>query len=465
MFGLQRESRRYSHGHHLAPQDANSERTRRRRHKGSADDKERRHHSAERGYRSDHEPRRRHRDDGDGDRVRANSSHRPQDVVHHTDDSSSDTEDHPVRRKSVSMQKTYGDHFFRSAEKSGRLPERHRSNTATYGDHRHDDSFEERRIPLPLAPTTSSFTPPSLARDVSDQFRRGHHLVRIREPQEPALRHSEKAIYGDHYEGYLVHEAASLPVRKQEQSSREQPYGEHRFENEQVTKAPSTTSSSRDGRHAVNFPSLPLPSATRPLSRVTSEQETGTTQLGDRSDFTRQTNEPPASTQRVHNISPSSNHRDSAWTFEDRSPDGDLDRRPSTSDSKAALVANAKLPRLSVSHYPLDLSQSLSNIVVPDDSRSEANDDTQRVRSGSGASTTCSGLLSRTPSLSGSGVLGPRTYQYQPLQMSEIRLVKVLPERMWKLKCEILHVSLDNVPEYTAISVSYHNSFMGCANA
>jgi hypothetical protein len=52
------------------------------------------------------------------------------------------------------------------------------------------------------------------------------------------------------------------------------------------------------------------------------------------------------------------------------------------------------------------------------------------------------------------GTLGPNKYQYQPLEQSEIRLVKVHPERMWKLKCDIIYVSLENAPKYRAISVS-----------
>jgi hypothetical protein len=35
----------------------------------------------------------------------------------------------------------------------------------------------------------------------------------------------------------------------------------------------------------------------------------------------------------------------------------------------------------------------------------------------------------------------------------EFRLIRVLPERMSKLKCEILHRSLNNAPDYIAISV------------
>ncbi|KAF2830078.1 HET-domain-containing protein [Ophiobolus disseminans] len=55
----------------------------------------------------------------------------------------------------------------------------------------------------------------------------------------------------------------------------------------------------------------------------------------------------------------------------------------------------------------------------------------------------------------GSGVLGPKTYQYQSLGEMEFRLVRILPERMSKLKCEIVHQSLDDAPDYVAISYAW----------
>ncbi|KAH8730504.1 heterokaryon incompatibility protein-domain-containing protein [Phaeosphaeriaceae sp. PMI808] len=60
------------------------------------------------------------------------------------------------------------------------------------------------------------------------------------------------------------------------------------------------------------------------------------------------------------------------------------------------------------------------------------------------------------PSLpSGSGVLGPKTYKYLALGEMEFRLVKILPETMSKLKCEILHRSLNDAPDYIAISYAW----------
>jgi hypothetical protein len=101
-------------------------------------------------------------------------------------------------------------------------------------------------------------------------------------------------------------------------------------------------------------------------------------------------------------------------------------------------------PRLSVSRFPSELS--------PGDSRSENSSYVERPRSGSSATSTA--LFSPAKSTAGSGTLGPRVYQYEPLKEMEFRLVKILPEKMSKLKCEILHQSLNDAPEYIAISVS-----------
>jgi hypothetical protein len=57
-------------------------------------------------------------------------------------------------------------------------------------------------------------------------------------------------------------------------------------------------------------------------------------------------------------------------------------------------------------------------------------------------------------SIKGSGNLGAKSYHYRELKNLEIRLIKVMPEKMPQLKCEIVHKSLNNVPTYTAISVS-----------
>ncbi|KAJ4266163.1 hypothetical protein NW762_004143 [Fusarium torreyae] len=51
--------------------------------------------------------------------------------------------------------------------------------------------------------------------------------------------------------------------------------------------------------------------------------------------------------------------------------------------------------------------------------------------------------------------LGPRTYQYRPIEETSIRLVRLLPERKTMIKCEILHVSLRQPPPYVAVSYTW----------
>ncbi|KAF2806092.1 uncharacterized protein BDZ99DRAFT_395393 [Mytilinidion resinicola] len=59
-----------------------------------------------------------------------------------------------------------------------------------------------------------------------------------------------------------------------------------------------------------------------------------------------------------------------------------------------------------------------------------------------------------SPSVS-SGVLGIKTYQYTPLREMEFRLVRILPARSSKIKCEIVHASIENPPDFVAISYAW----------
>jgi hypothetical protein len=116
---------------------------------------------------------------------------------------------------------------------------------------------------------------------------------------------------------------------------------------------------------------------------------------------------------------------------------------------------HAKSPRLSVAQRPSDLARSLSDAVIPSHSSPQIRGSLARPTSGS-ASTVIS---APTMAAVRSSVLGAKTYQYQPLGEMEIRFVKILPEKMFKLRCEILHASIDDTPEYVAISVRtrFHN--------
>ena len=54
-----------------------------------------------------------------------------------------------------------------------------------------------------------------------------------------------------------------------------------------------------------------------------------------------------------------------------------------------------------------------------------------------------------------SGVLGIKTYHYDPLNESEFRLIRILQKTTSNIKCEIEHHSLENPPDYIAISYAW----------
>ncbi|KAL0931131.1 heterokaryon incompatibility protein [Colletotrichum truncatum] len=58
-------------------------------------------------------------------------------------------------------------------------------------------------------------------------------------------------------------------------------------------------------------------------------------------------------------------------------------------------------------------------------------------------------------SSSGTGTLGDKVYRYNELGESEFRLVRVLPARMSKIKCEVVHASISSPPRYIAISYAW----------
>jgi len=409
MFSPQRDSKRHSHGHHLTPQDADAERTRRRRHKTSSGDSDGIQNPSNRGYRSDDERRRRHRHDGDKDRYRASSSHHPKDHDRRKQDSSSDTEDELARARFSQSQQTRLDAHH----------ERSRSDNRGYGEHRFD-LLEERRTKPARKPTPFGFPHASLA----------HRY----EPAERTDRQSAKAIYGEH------HEYDRVQVDTQVRSTGRE-YGEHRFNDEHTNRASS-----------MKFSSLSPPLPNETLSGPSSNQNTH--RMGTQDVTTDDISWSPTDIPRGNRTSLPARVRDLASTSDERIRQDEIDSRPSTSGHNGAFNANMKLPRLSISQYPAAYSQFLSNIETAGDSTSGVGEDVQRPRSTSATSTASSRILSWSPSSPSSGILGPKTYQYQPLQPSEIRLVKILPERMWKLKCEIIHVSLQSHAEYTAISVS-----------
>ena len=98
--------------------------------------------------------------------------------------------------------------------------------------------------------------------------------------------------------------------------------------------------------------------------------------------------------------------------------------------------------------------------VRPDDSRSVASQPTSEMRpwSRSAGSLALSGSTSRPPPPSSSlssGILGIKAYQYVPLGEKEFRLVRILPARSSKIKCEIIHASIEDAPEFVSISYAW----------
>ncbi|KAK2736972.1 heterokaryon incompatibility protein [Colletotrichum kahawae] len=53
------------------------------------------------------------------------------------------------------------------------------------------------------------------------------------------------------------------------------------------------------------------------------------------------------------------------------------------------------------------------------------------------------------------GTLGDKVYRYNALGESEIRLIRLLPARMFKIKCEVVHAPITNPPTYIAVSYAW----------
>jgi hypothetical protein len=379
-----------------------------------------------------------------------------------TRDSSSDfDESDSGRRKerewSTSGRHEYAEHRLHRDPNFVKPREHAISRDRPYGEHRFDDTFDQRREKRPPvservvhrvadgdrvpAPTMSGRTLAKRDRMSNDS-----------EPRNSTDRpqRSKREIYGEHRLEY----PEGGPLLRTGQMA----YGDHHI----TADAPSSTEDEYNPvwtafmspDHDVTSGHPPEDSAPTPLSESRMKSSDDAHALANQDIGVRRTPS-HGHGQSAHRTSLPSRSRDSPLGPGHRSAQDYHETRPSAAGPGTVPFSDGQLPRLSVSQYPPDFTQSLSNIVTPGDSRSEAGNHMERFRSGSAPSSTSSAVPSRSPSLSGSGVLGPKTYQYQPLKELEFRLVKILPERMWKLKCEILHVSVDDAPEYTAISVSW----------
>jgi hypothetical protein len=100
---------------------------------------------------------------------------------------------------------------------------------------------------------------------------------------------------------------------------------------------------------------------------------------------------------------------------------------------------------------PSNLSKNSAFPISPGYSKSEPENNKIGSKLGSGSLNTSTSVLS----LPSSVTLGPKHYHYSPLEGVEFRLLKILPERMSKLRCEIVHQSLEHPPDYIAISYAW----------
>jgi hypothetical protein len=150
--------------------------------------------------------------------------------------------------------------------------------------------------------------------------------------------------------------------------------------------------------------------------------------------------------------------RDLVNAIQERISQGDGKSQPLTSGRTETSNANTKHPSHSNSQHPDVSPQFLSDNLNTKDLGLGEDQDTSGFESGLGASTTATRQPSSSPSSPDLGALGTKACRYEPLQASDIRLVKIWPKTMSKLKCEIIHMSLESEPEYIAISVSYHRS-------
>jgi hypothetical protein len=141
------------------------------------------------------------------------------------------------------------------------------------------------------------------------------------------------------------------------------------------------------------------------------------------------------------------------------------DRSPS-SETLSPDVAEPR-PR----RAPREKPTSMMTTILPEDARSSAPSAHLEGRLGSRrpvgtvapstsrrrplSSASSSGRLLSSASL---GIPSDKAFRYRELGWMEFRLVRILPERMSTIKCEIIHATLENPPTYIAISYAWGDS-------
>ena len=171
----------------------------------------------------------------------------------------------------------------------------------------------------------------------------------------------------------------------------------------------------------------------------------------------------PTTTPQVSHRSPSSSNKPSVV---EQTPSPHPDDRcksfPATPQAHTSIRPSKGYRPMSL-QVPFPISGGFPtppDTVRPDDSRSVASQPTSEMRpwSRSAGSLALSGSTSRPPPPSSSlssGILGIKTYQYVPLGEKEFRLVRILPARSSKIKCEIIHASIEDAPEFVSISYAW----------
>jgi hypothetical protein len=120
------------------------------------------------------------------------------------------------------------------------------------------------------------------------------------------------------------------------------------------------------------------------------------------------------------------------------------------------LLMDADMPRPFLTERPHSFARSTVQSVASGESRPEYRFSLERSTLNSELQAPSTSLMSLPTTPSGSGVLGPKPYQYLPLGEMEFRLVRVLPETMSTLKCEMCHRLLhDTLEDYIAISYAW----------
>lgn len=440
--GLPRQSERYSHGQHLVPKDANEDRSRRRRRKYCSNDKERRQDSCDRGYRSDNEPRRRHEDSKERCNARpAQRSHSKACGEHRIDDSDSDNDDDNNNNDNDNDDNNDdandddGDHRPRKGC---------HSRTKGVGDHRLDGSDNK-----PYRPRRSPSVPKQYSERFIDDFMPENSI-------EHPNRYSRHYLYGEHQSDnhakmpplLIPHEQPTLYLRR---------YGEHQID------TPVNMPSPPD-KTVINPSGVKLP----PDDHTLGEHHLAGSNL-------HMASSPVVTTLRQSYYAENTDH-----SFVPSSPGGNerhTRRRPRSNTfsggdqsqgkyydplatnsvkrlNSAESFPDTRLPHTRISQYTSDFPHSWSNTASPGDSKSEAGSYIERPGSGLATSTNSTALLSSVALPLSSGVLERKPHRYMPLKnILDFRLIRILPETMSGLKCEILHSSLDHAPDYIAISV------------